>query len=289
MNRLRASLVVLALFVAGGLPYAQQAAAPPAAPSLSTAPDLEVTTDGVTTRYRDLGAGDPIVFIHGYTSSLESMVGIANALPANYRKVALDIRGFGKSSKFSDESKFGQGMVDDVIHLMDQLKIQRAHLVGHSMGALIAANVLAQHPERVESAALVAGPFWDSAQMSTDTKRWTADLENGNGLQNFFVWLLPGISPQMAAATNAGLMKSNDLGSLTASMRSLPKLTITGLKQNGDRALLVAGSNDPLTPTSQTFAKNTPGSKLIEVQGANHISVVTNAQTVKAITEQISQ
>lgn len=290
-TRLRATFFVSSLLVTAALLHAspQQAAVATAAPSLSTAADQQFTTDGVTVRYRDLGSGDPIIFIHGYTSSIEGMLGIANALPPDYRKVALDIRGFGKSSKFSDEARFGKGMVDDVIHLMDQLKIQKAHLVGHSMGALIAANVLAQHPERVESAALVAGPFWDAQQMNTDAKRWTTELENGNGLLNFFQWLIPGMNPQMAAATNAGLMKSNDLGSLIASMRALPTLTITGLAKDGAKTLLVAGSNDPLSPTSAAFAKNTPGSKLLEIQGANHVTVITNPETVKAITAQISQ
>jgi pimeloyl-ACP methyl ester carboxylesterase len=64
---------------------------------------------------------------------------------------------FGRSSKFGDADKFGQKMVDDVVQLMDHLNIQRAHLVGHSMGALIAANVASRYPNRVSTAALVAG------------------------------------------------------------------------------------------------------------------------------------
>lgn len=287
--RLGAPLVVCSLLVLAATPRAQQAAVATATATLTSSPDQQFTSDGVTVRYRDVGTGDPIIFIHGYTSSLESMLGIANALPPDYRKVALDIRGFGKSSKFSEDAKFGQGMVDDVIHLMDQLKIQKAHLVGHSMGALIAANVLAKHPDRVQSAALVAGPFWDEAQMATESKRWTTDLENGSGLTNFVLWLMPGMNPQMAATTNGGMLKANDLGSLTASMRALPKLMITGLPKNGERALLVAGTVDPLFPTSINFTRNSPGAKMIEVQGANHVSVITNAETVRAITSQLSQ
>lgn len=288
MNRLRASLVVLALVLSASL-HAQQAAAPAAAPSLASAPDQEYSADGVSIRYRDIGTGDAVIFIHGYTAALESMITVSNALPANFRKIALDVRGFGKSSKFKDDSKFGQAMVDDVIHLMDQLKIQRAHLVGHSMGALISANVLAKYPERVSTAALVAGPFWDEQQMKTDTKRWTDDLENGVGLQKFFMWLLPNLNEQMAAATSANLMKTNDLGSLIASLRALPRLQLTGLSKNGDRALLIAGTGDPLFPTSGAFAKNSPGAKIVEIQGANHVSVVTHAEAVKAMTAQLTQ
>jgi pimeloyl-ACP methyl ester carboxylesterase len=263
---------------------AQQAATTTAAPSLATAADQQFTSGDATIRYRDLGTGDPIIFIHGYTAALESMAAVANALPAGHRKIAMDVRGFGKSSKFGDAGKFGQLMVDDVIQLMDHLQIRRAHLVGHSMGALIAANVVDRYPNRVSTAALVAGPFWDEAQMIAESKRWTTDLENGAGLTNFALWLLPGITPQVAAMTNAGMLKANDLPSLTESMRALPKLKITGLKKNGDKALLIAGTVDPLFPTSTAFARRSPGSKMVEVQGANHVNVITNAEAVKAMT-----
>jgi pimeloyl-ACP methyl ester carboxylesterase len=287
-NRLRAAFLLGSLVTSVALLQATpQVATATATASLATAADQQLTADGVSLRYRDVGTGDPIIFIHGYTATLESMLGVANALPADYRKVALDIRGFGRSTKFSEPSRFGQGMVDDVIHLMDELKIQRAHLVGHSMGALIAANVVAKYPARVSTAAFVAGPFWGEPQITTESTRWTTDLENGNGLLNFFQWLFPGMDPKAAAATNAGTMKANDLGSLTAAMRSLPQLAITGLPKDGSRVLLVAGTADPLFPLSTAFAKQTPGATLVEIAGANHISVIMAPEAVKAITAQL--
>ncbi len=292
-QRLRASLVLCSLLVGGTLlhaarPYHQATVAAPAAATLATAADQEFTADGVTLRYRDVGSGEPIVFIHGYTAALESMIGVANALPPDYRKVALDARGFGRSTKFADPSRFGQNMVDDVVRLMDHLKIQRAHLVGHSMGALIAANVAARYPARVTSAALVAGAFWVEPEITTESRRWTADLESGAGLVNFIQWLLPGLNAQMAAGTNSAMLKTNDLPSLTASMRALPQLAIAGLAKDGNKAVLIAGTGDPLFPTSIAFAKQSPGSRMIEVAGANHVAVVTNPQAVAAITEQLA-
>ena len=267
--------------------HAQQAAVATATPSLATAADQQFTSGDVTIRYRDLGTGDPIIFIHGYSASLETMFGIANALPAEHRKIAMDARGFGRSTKFASAEKFGQLMVDDVIKLMDHLKIQRAHLVGHSMGALIAANVVSRYPDRVSTAALVAGPFWDEPQITIEAKRWTTDLEAGNGLTNFALWLLPGITQQAAAMTSAGMLKANDLPSLTEVMRALPKLKIAGLPRNGDKALLIAGTVDPLFPTSTAFAKQSPGSTMLEVQGANHVNVIVNPEAVKAMTAQL--
>ncbi len=267
-----------------------QAPAAPAAPSLLTTPDQQFTADGVTLRYRDLGSGTPMVLIHGYAATLESMNGIARTLPEGYRQVAFDVRGFGRSSKFGEPSKFGQLIVDDVIRLMDHLKIQRAHLIGHSMGALIAGNVAARYPARVASAALVAGPFYaDEATFTTETSRWAADLESGAGLGNFAKWLFPAMKPEMAAMISGGMLKTNDLPSLIAVMRSLPKLAIAGLPANGGAALLVAGSGDPLAPLSTVFAKQSPGAKLLEIAGADHINVITNPAAVTAVRELIQR
>ena len=88
-------------------------------------------------------------------------------------------------------------MVDDVIGLMDHLKIERAHLVGHSMGALIAANchgaISGARHERVA----VAGPLFpdrSDVRGHHESRRWIADLESGAGLINFIQSLSPALN-----------------------------------------------------------------------------------------------
>ena len=255
-----------------------------AAPALLTAADQQFTADGVTLRYRDTGTGDPIVLIHGYSASLESMAGIAGALPQQYRTIALDVRGFGRSTKFADPARFGQFLVDDVVRLMDHLKVARAHILGHSMGALIAANVAARYPDRVSSVVLVAGPFYaDEATFTRETSRWVTDLESGAGLKNFMLWLFPAFKPEMAAGFNAQVMKANDLGSLIAVMRSLPKLAVAGLAMDGWKVRLIAGTGDTLFPLSDAFAKRSRGWRLVEIDGADHMDVMTHRTAVGAI------
>ena len=283
-------LSVSTVLTAGRMPLGAtaQLATAPAPAALATAPDQQFTADGVTLRYRETGTGDAVVLIHGYSAALESMLGIAKALPQTYRMVALDVRGFGRSSKFAEPARFGQQMVDDVIRLMDHLNIPRAHVIGHSMGALIAANVAARYPARVLSAALVAGPFYgDPATFSKETSRWTADLEGGAGLGNFMQWLFPAMKPEMAGMVNAQTMKGNDLGSLIGVMKSLPAMAVNGLAKGGNKALLVAGTGDPLHPLSVAFARQSPGARLVEVTGADHVSVITNATAVTAMREHL--
>jgi pimeloyl-ACP methyl ester carboxylesterase len=259
-------------------------AAQPAVGVFATAPDQMFTADGVTLRYREIGAGDPVVLIHGYTTALESQTGLANALATTNRVVAFDVRGFGKSSKFAVPDRFGQLMVDDVVRLMDHLKMTRAHLVGHSMGALIAANVAARYPKRVASATLIAGPYYrDKPTFTKESERWLGDLESGTGLVNFMQWLFPKMEPAMAAGLNGQAMKSNDLPSLIAVMRTLPQLAIAALPGSATPVVVAVGTGDPLHPLSVEFAKSSPGAKLLEIQGADHVSVAASPDVMRAM------
>ena len=113
------------------------------------------TSDGVKIHYMELGRGTPVILIHGYTANAEGKwfkSGIAQALAAKYRVIAIDARGHGHSDKPHDPMKYGPRMADDVIELMDQLKIQRAHVHGYSMGGSILTQILARHPQRLITA-----------------------------------------------------------------------------------------------------------------------------------------
>jgi pimeloyl-ACP methyl ester carboxylesterase len=106
------------------------------------------TTDGVKIHYLTLGQGTPVILIHGYTGSAEGnwfRNGIAQALAKNHRVVALDCRNHGQSDKPQPN---GPGRAEDVIELLDHLKIPKAHFHGYSMGGGIVAQLLAKIPDR---------------------------------------------------------------------------------------------------------------------------------------------
>jgi len=106
-------------------------------------------SDGIKIHYMQLGSrGTHVVLIHGYTGNAYGnwyANGIMDALAKNHRVVALDCRNHGRS----DKPEPGQlGHAPDVIELMDYLKIEKAHIHGYSMGGMITARLLAEHPER---------------------------------------------------------------------------------------------------------------------------------------------
>ena len=106
--------------------------------------------------FLDEGEGDPIVLVHGFASSKEFnwlLPGWVSTLTrAGRRVIALDDRGHGQSSKLYDPAAYHSDlMAEDVRALLDHLSIDRADIMGYSMGARITAFLALRHPERVRS------------------------------------------------------------------------------------------------------------------------------------------
>ena len=111
-------------------------------------------SNGVSISYTVEGKGEPVVLIHGLFASAQvnwRAPGIIRVLATNYQVIALDVRGHGASGKPTKESDYGVERADDVVRLLDHLKIKQAHLVGYSMGGMITLNVAARHPDREKS------------------------------------------------------------------------------------------------------------------------------------------
>jgi hypothetical protein len=85
--------------------------------------------------YFDVGAGEPVVMLHGFTINSQinwELSGIVPKLRNDFRVIALDVRGHGGSEKPHDPNKYGAEMIEDVVRLLDHLD-PRAHIVGYSM------------------------------------------------------------------------------------------------------------------------------------------------------------
>jgi pimeloyl-ACP methyl ester carboxylesterase len=131
------------------------------APALVVAQDQFFESNGVRIHYREEGAGEPIVLIHGLGNSLESAwieTGVISAFAKDHRVIAFDSRGHGKSGKPSEPAAYGLEMPRDVVRLLDHLKVRRAHVVGFSQGAAIVGKLLTISSERVITASFVGAP-----------------------------------------------------------------------------------------------------------------------------------
>jgi len=129
------------------------------AAAAATYEDQYLDANGVKIRYIDAGKGEAIVLLHGGTSRLESWVtpGVVDNLSKDFRVIAFDARGHGKSDSPREPAAYGRQQALDVVRILDALKIQRAHVIGFSLGSSTVAQLLTLHPERFLTAVQVAG------------------------------------------------------------------------------------------------------------------------------------
>jgi pimeloyl-ACP methyl ester carboxylesterase len=202
---------------------------------LVAAQDQFFDSNGVRIRYVDQGSGQPVVLIHGYTGSIAGWVetGVLPNLEKDYRVIALDCRGHGKSDKPHDPQSYGIQMGQDVVRLLDHLNIARAHIVGYSMGAGITAKLLTTNPDRFLTATLggAAGRQNWTAQDEAAAEAEAVELEQGMPFRSLILRLAPTDQPkptdEVIQARSQQLLRGNDRLALAALVRSRGEQTVS--------------------------------------------------------------
>ncbi|MBJ6127868.1 alpha/beta fold hydrolase [Microvirga splendida] len=121
--------------------------------------------------------GPAVLMLHGYSDSWFSYSRILPLLPPDWHAVVPDQRGHGESSR--PEGGYAPAdFAGDALRLLDRLGIEKAALVGHSMGSFIARSVAAQHPERVERLVLVGAAARARNAVTQDLLREVEVLED---------------------------------------------------------------------------------------------------------------
>jgi len=107
------------------------------------------TRDGTRLFYEEAGQGTPVVFVHEYAGDFRTWEPQMRYFSRAHRCVTYSQRGYPPSDVPTDPARYGQDLArDDVVAVMDALKIDKAHVVGHSMGALTALLVGLKYPGR---------------------------------------------------------------------------------------------------------------------------------------------
>jgi pimeloyl-ACP methyl ester carboxylesterase len=257
-----------------------------AAPARSqpTAP-ASFDSNGVQIQYVDKGSGVPVVLLHGFTGSYArhwEAPGVIDALQtAGYRAIAMDCRGHGQSGKPHDPGQYGLEMVLDVVRLLDHLHIDRAHIVGYSMGGAIANQLLVRYPARVRTATLL-GAGWEGADLTAITSLMTelADSFAKRDASPLVSRVNSGSTPSAAEvkAMSDALFARNDAEALAAVARSMPVLfdvPADRLRAVAVPVLAIVGDKDtPNVPAVKRMATVVRGLEVVELPGADHATSV---------------
>jgi pimeloyl-ACP methyl ester carboxylesterase len=238
--------------------------------------------------------GELVLLIHGFTVNIETQwAPVLKALPKDYKVIAMDCRGHGGSEKPHDPAKYGLEMAKDAVRLLDHLKIDRAHVVGYSMGGSIALQVAARYPERVRTVTL-GGMGLPEPGREKLLAALADSLEKGKGLGPLILALTPKDRPRPSAERmadiNAMLLSRNDpkalaavlRGSLTDKGLALSEAQVKGIKVP---MLALIGADDPLKSGVEALKKQLPEVKVVVIDKADHMTAFGPEEFVTGLKE----
>jgi pimeloyl-ACP methyl ester carboxylesterase len=256
------------------------------------AEDAYFDSNGVKIHYVVEGRGEPVLLIHGFTSNIQGQwvaPGIFKALARDYRVIALDNRGHGKSDKPHDPKQYGAEMAEDAVRLLDHLKINKAHVVGYSMGGHITCKLLATHPDRLLSATLGGSGGIRAAALPLRYDLLADSLEQGKGFGPLIEYLTPAGRPKPTEAQmkliNAALEANNDTKALAAVIRGMNGLAVTDeqLKANRVPTLALIGEIDPLKKGVDELQGRMANLKVVVIGGADHITAFARPEFLQEL------
>jgi 3-oxoadipate enol-lactonase len=252
-------------------------------------------SDGIRLHYEVIGrsSAPAVLLIQGLGADKHGWDMQRMALALRYRVIALDNRGAGRSDK-----PFGvytlEQMADDAIAVLDAVGVERAHVVGASMGGAITQIVVLKYPERVNSITLACTacrnhPWrrellngWAATAsergmgaMTSEAARWVIGPRSFRRIMPAFGWLGPLAMGRPAHAFVAQVRAI--LATDEAMADALDAVRVP--------ALVIVGNQDILTPRgdSEELAERIPGAELVVISGAAHGLMVEHATTFNRV------
>ncbi len=258
---------------------------------------------GTEIHYTVSGKGPAVVLIHGFIGSSQDWTApppflppdqqarfktVFETLSRHYRVIAADCRGHGLSGKPMAIEQYGLEMVADVIRLLDHLEVEKAHVIGYSMGAFLAAKLVETHPDRVMSVILGGGgALLDGSEQLAFMESLGRSLQAGKGVEPLVLALMPpgapGPTPEQIAQGNQMFLAGQDEHALSMVALGHAQLTVSveNLKASQVPSLLIVGRNDPLKVSSEETARLMPHSQLVVLDGMDHVSTLMSPDYVK--------
>ena len=246
---------------------------------------------GTNIQYLDTGSNKaPVIFLHGFPMSHEVWNAQVASLQSDYRCIVPDLRGFGRSGNNEGSLSFDL-LASDIAALIAGLNLPSAHIVGSSLGAMIAMTFAATYPDLTRSVAIMhseALPDDDEAKASRDVR--IRAVEEG-GLEEFITAFSSGVFPP---GTDPEIIER--MRKIMAP--SSKEVVIAGLKLLRDRedmtpllakieapALVVAGELDKSSPAPwlEEMSKEIPSARFLMLKGVGHLSIMEQPETVSSL------
>jgi len=234
------------------------------------------------------GEGTPVVLIHGFGGDLDNWLFNIDALSESAPVYALDLPGHGQSSKAVDNPGLAT-LVSAVTQLMDHLSIDKAHLVGHSMGGLVAGQTAIENPSRIASITLI-GSAGLGSEINADYIGGFVSSVSNRQLKPILKSLFADESLVSRSMVDE-LLKYKRLDGVQAFLEALQ----TSLFSNGKQSItieaglstldcptqIIWGAKDAVIPSSHANALS--GAEVTIIDGAGHMVQMEEASRVNEL------
>jgi pimeloyl-ACP methyl ester carboxylesterase len=229
---------------------------------------------------REAGHGPAVVLLHGYPLDGEMWEAELEALAARgLRAIAPDLRGAGGSDVGMMQGPVTMSrMADDIVALLDRLRIDRAAVVGLSMGGYVAFEILARSPDRVRGLVLSGTRATPDSEAGRASRETTAQSIEKGGIEAVVQAFLPKV---IDPATQPALFARAAEMARRATPRGAAAL-LRGIALRADHqmtcariavpTLVLCGSLDMATPPDEVraLAQSIPGARYLEIRGHGH-------------------
>jgi len=244
----------------------------------------KANVNGININYKVQGQGEPLIMISGLNSDHSSWKSQTGLFKKYFRTITFDNRGVGKSDKPAGPYTIKM-MTDDTIGLMDHLNIEKAHVLGVSMGGMIAQELAINHPERVDKLVLGCtfarrdGTSGFSSEMNKALEAYERSSRDEASLRRF-------ASVSMPLAINKWSYRVFILPLMKIAIRFYKKTTgpaeqleAVSAHDTADRLGMIKASTLVITGTedrcinpasSEVIASLVPNAKLAKVLGGGH-------------------
>ena len=254
-----------------------------------------VTVNGISLHYVEAGAGEPLVLIMGFGGDHTAWAFQIRPLAERYRVIAFDNRGAGQSDA-PDVSYTTRMMAEDTAALLSALGVDRAHVVGVSMGGMIAQELALARPERVRSLHLGCSLARPDAHMRALNASWR-ELRVALGRESMFRALGPWLFAPRTYAERPNLIEAI----MRSTVESAYPQSLTGFLRQSEAVLghdalgrlgaircptlVSVGDNDILVPPRFTheLAGGIPGAELRLVADAGHVYFLERPDAFNAL------
>jgi len=238
--------------------------------------------NGATIAYKEAGAGQPIVMLHGYCGSHRYWDEVLPLLSPYGRVIVPDMRGHGESSA-SEGTYSMEQLADDTAALLDELKLPQVSLWGHSLGGYAALAFADKYPERLNSFGLVHSTTYPDNEAAQANRLKAVETIRTQGIIPFIDGLIPKLfTPEHRVSMSELLVKAIHIGYGTSVEGAVG--CALGMRERADRMavlerlqvpiLLLAGELDEVIPPDKRFPITKDNITAVTLEGVAHMGML---------------